>query len=79
MRATNNWTDAVIASFHDVTPTVREFTPEPGGPVLTHAPRALWSLLQPAPYAICPNSVRQPAQLNDGLGRLFKSAITNSL
>lgn len=38
MRATNNWTDAVIASFRDVTPTVREFTLEPSGPVLAHAP-----------------------------------------
>lgn len=38
MRSTLTWTDAVIQSLHDVTPTVREFTIQPAGSVLQHEP-----------------------------------------
>lgn len=34
------WTDAVIQSFHDVTPTVREFTLQPTAPALPYQPGA---------------------------------------
>lgn len=38
MRITHSWTEAHIQSLRDVTPTVREFTIRPSGPVLAHAP-----------------------------------------
>jgi vanillate O-demethylase ferredoxin subunit len=38
MRGTQTWTDAVITSFRDVTPSVREFTLQPDGHVLPYAP-----------------------------------------
>lgn len=38
MRSTPAWTDAVIQSFYDITPTVREFTIQPAGGVLPHEP-----------------------------------------
>lgn len=40
MRSTSTWTDAVIQSFRDITPTVREFTLQPAGGVLSYAPGA---------------------------------------
>jgi ferredoxin-NADP reductase len=38
MKVTHSWTEAHIQSLRDVTPTVREFTIRPSGPVLAHAP-----------------------------------------
>ena len=38
MRGTQQWTNAVITSFRDVTPSVREFTLESADPVLPYAP-----------------------------------------
>lgn len=40
MRNTPAWTDAVIQSLHDVTPTVREFILEPAATVLPYQPGA---------------------------------------
>ncbi len=37
MKVTHSWTEAHIQSLRDVTPTVREFTIRPSGPVLAHA------------------------------------------
>jgi ferredoxin-NADP reductase len=40
MSSTPTWTDAVIQSIRDITPTVREFTLHPAGGVLPYAPGA---------------------------------------
>ena len=40
MRHTFPWLDAVVASFRDVTPTVREFTVQPASGVLPYEPGA---------------------------------------
>jgi vanillate O-demethylase ferredoxin subunit len=38
MRSTKHWTEAIVASYCDITPTVREFMIRPCSPVLRHDP-----------------------------------------
>ncbi len=38
MRATNHWSEAIVTSFCDITPTVREFTLQLSAPALWHGP-----------------------------------------
>ena len=84
MRASHHWTNAVITSFRDVTPSVREFTIEPEGAalagVLPYAPGShlqLQLLLDGKPQTRCYSLVGQPEahaykiavkRLDDGRG-----------
>ena len=38
MKSNSTWTDALLASFEDLTPSVREFRLRPEGGVLPYAP-----------------------------------------
>jgi vanillate O-demethylase ferredoxin subunit len=84
MRASHHWTDAVITSFCDITPSVREFTIEPVGAalagVLPYTPGShlqLQLLLDGKPQTRCYSLVGQPEtqvykiavkRLDDGRG-----------
>src|SRR2546426_9314422 len=80
MRSSQTWTDAVIESLRDVTPTVREFSLRPTGGVQRHEPGShlqLQLLVHCKPQTRCYSLVGEPdgqtlriavKRLDDGLG-----------
>ena len=72
MRSTQTWTDAVIESLHDVTPTVREFSIRLTGDVQRHEPGShlqLQLLVNGKPQMRCYSLVGEPD------GKTFRIAV----